>query len=103
MSEASPPLAWRLVVVNGSRTGSSWPLTAALTTVGRTPPSDIVLGDVTISRRHFVLRLDGDQLILEDDSSTSGTFVNECRVQSTVLAPGDEIRAGQILMRVEKP
>lgn len=62
--------------------------------VGRDPASDIVISHPTVSRRHAKLEWDGQQLTVEDLSSSGGTFVNGSRVQRERLAPGDVLRLG---------
>jgi hypothetical protein len=48
-----------------------------LNTIGRLPDNDIVLEDITISRRHCVLLVHtGGQCDLYDTASRNGTFVN---------------------------
>ena len=46
--------------------------------IGRLPDCDLVIDDVTVSRRHAVLRWDqtAQRCTVQDEGSTSGTFVN---------------------------
>jgi FHA domain len=78
----------------GGRAGEMFPLDGE-TTVGRSPDCGIFLDDVTVSRKHAVLReRDGDYLI-EDQGSLNGTFVNRKRVESAQLEDGDEVQVGK--------
>lgn len=42
--------------------------------VGRDPESDIVVDEPKVSWQHAILRLEGDQWLLEDAGSKNGTF-----------------------------
>jgi hypothetical protein len=67
--------------------------------IGRSPEGTVVLSDWTVSRRHAVIRPDGEQLVLEDSGSTYGTFVNDQPLESgrsVVLGDGDVLRLGAV-------
>jgi pSer/pThr/pTyr-binding forkhead associated (FHA) protein len=69
--------------------------------IGREPGRDIVLADQTVSRRHAVIQRIGDSLLIVDEGSSNGTFVNGVRVTSQQLKPGDEVRLGSSAFRLE--
>ncbi|MDX9867145.1 MAG: adenylate/guanylate cyclase domain-containing protein [Kiritimatiellia bacterium] len=59
---------------------------AALLTIGRTPPNDLVLPHPGVSRNHAMIRMLGhDEYYLIDVGSTNGTFLNNKRVVTPVL------------------
>lgn len=60
----------------GPLAGREFNLDAPVITLGRRDENDIVIKDPTISRKHAEIRQDGDDLILRDNGSTSGTMVN---------------------------
>ena len=62
---------------------------------GRHPGSDIVLDDVTVSRRHAEFRLENGEFWIVDIGSLNGTYLNRKPVQSAALANGDEIQIGK--------
>jgi pSer/pThr/pTyr-binding forkhead associated (FHA) protein len=63
--------------------------------LGRSPDSDIVIGDPLVSGRHARIVVTDGQVRLDDLNSRNGTFVNDQRVQATTqLTPGDRIRVG---------
>ena len=84
-----------LVVRSGSQTGSTFALRGDRVRLGRHPDSEIALDDITVSRRHAEIRFEGGQHVLHDDGSLNGTYVNAQRVESAVLAQGDEIQIGK--------
>ncbi len=69
--------------------------------IGSVAGNAIVLPVRGVSRRHALLTLGADGLILEDLGSKNGTLANGVRIQRTRLEPGDEVRIGPVLLRVE--
>ena len=65
--------------------------------IGRSPSCDIRLeGDQLISRRHALLRYDGERYSIVDLSSSNGTFVNDVEItEAQPLATGDRILLGE--------
>lgn len=88
---ASPVRAW---LVTGDRTLH---LTRGDNFIGRDMKCDVWLDDVSVSRRHAVLRLNADGAMLEDLRSMNGTFVGSTPVErATSLSDGDRIRIGEV-------
>lgn len=59
-----------------------------------------VVLDGKVSQQHCKLSVSGDKLWVEDLGSTNGTFVNGERVESALVAPGDEISLGDCRIQV---
>jgi hypothetical protein len=78
----------------GGRAGEMFPLDGE-TTVGRSPDCGIFLDDVTVSRKHAVLRERDGNFFIEDQGSLNGTFVNRKRVESAQLQNDDEVQVGK--------
>ena len=83
------------VVHHGPKRGSRIALDTDEVSIGRHPESDIFLDDVTVSRRHALVRRVGDEFHVTDAGSLNGTYVNQSRVESTVLSDGDEVQIGK--------
>ena len=65
------------------------------TRIGRHPDSEIVLDDITVSRRHAeIVRRDAEYEVL-DSGSLNGTYVNQQRIEASVLRHGDEVQIGK--------
>ena len=69
--------------------------------VGRHPSCDIVLDDLSVSRRHARLRFRDGHWVLQDLQSTNGTLVNRARVVRCQLQPGDEVHVGTVRLLVD--
>ena len=71
--------------------------------VGRSPAQSQIAfrDDITVSRFHAVLRLEGNRYRVYDAGSTSGTFVNGRQVPEygLQLSDGDEIQLGAVRLR----
>ena len=80
----------------GPNVGARFPLEKAVTRAGRHPESEIFLDDITVSRRHAELerRPDGS-VVIRDDGSLNGTYVNRERIEEQNLAGGDEVQIGK--------
>ncbi|GAB3193638.1 FHA domain-containing protein [Nesterenkonia suensis] len=84
-----------LVAHSGANQGARFLLDKDVTTVGRHPEAEILLDDVTVSRRHLTFtRADGG-FELEDLGSLNGTYVNHDRVDRYTLKAGDEVQIGK--------
>jgi len=92
-----------LEVLSGPHDGKTWPFEREIT-IGR---DDAVAGacitlDRYISRRHAVVRAEGEHLVLADLESRNGTrLLGDARVTTeTVLEPGERFIIGRTLLRV---
>ncbi len=83
------------VVRQGPKKGSRIALDSEEISIGRHPESDIFLDDVTVSRRHALVRRNGGGYIVSDAGSLNGTYVNQERVEEQDLSDGDEVQVGK--------
>jgi FHA domain len=88
-----------LAVIHGPSVGARFALDQDCTTAGRHPSSDILLDDITVSRRHAEIHCLDHGYRIVDVGSTNGTYVNRRLVDSYVLAPGDQIQIGKFSMQ----
>ena len=90
----APASGARLEAVSGPLKGKLFRLTNEEVSIGRDPSNEISLLDGLVSRRHCVIRKDGDGFRLQDLESRNNTFVSGVPIRDRVLDPGDEIRIG---------
>lgn len=70
--------------------------------VGRSSKCDIYCDDPMMSRQHFVLEIDGNNLYVSDLETVNGTNVNGVRISGRYkLTSYDEITAGNIKFRIQ--
>lgn len=106
MPPASSPAraAWgRLTVIGGPAQMRSYALVDAVTQIGRSDECAVLLiGDGTVSRRHALVRNDGQRVTVEDVGSTHGTYLRGSRVTVPIsVQRGDVLQVGQTLLRFE--
>jgi DNA-binding winged helix-turn-helix (wHTH) protein len=67
--------------------------------IGRDRTSILTIDSHTVSRRHALIRVGGEQAVLTDLGSRNGTYVRGTRIECpTALADGDEIRMGAVIL-----
>lgn len=83
-----------LVAVDGPASGKQYRLEEECV-LGRSFNSDIVIGDLNVSRRHArIHKVAEGVFVLEDLGSGNGTFVNDEQITEYRLIPRDIIRIG---------
>jgi pSer/pThr/pTyr-binding forkhead associated (FHA) protein len=76
--------------VTGGVFGRTYPIEGSLT-LGRAPQCDICVDDSGLSRIHAKLTPEDGGLLIEDQNSTNGSFINGSRIQRQRAHLGDEI------------
>lgn len=72
--------------------------------LGRLPVNTIELSHPSVSRKHCLIRrTDEGAFELLDLNSRHGTHRNGERIERCPIAPGDELRVGEVTIRVESP
>ena len=92
--EASPPA--KLIIVDGpaGEKGKEYEISFNEIFIGRGIENDFVIGDPTISRKHFRIRRRFDEYLLVDLGSGNGTQVNNVKQAECVLHTDDIIMLG---------
>jgi hypothetical protein len=94
--EAKKQAVRRLVLSTGPHAGEQFEISRETITLGRARDNDIPLSlDKEVSRRHAVMKLEGDRYVIQDQNSLNGTFVNNQRIGGPQpLEDGDVIFIG---------
>ncbi|GFP23841.1 hypothetical protein HKBW3S09_01306 [Candidatus Hakubella thermalkaliphila] len=92
VSEEEYPI---LLVLKGPNKGSRYPLVASEISIGRNTDSDIFLDDITVSRKHAILKKTDRGFLIRDLGSLNGTYVNRERVEEAILKDKDELQIGR--------
>ena len=88
----------RLIVINGSLKGCIFPLTENEASIGRESASSLALRHNSVSRRHCLIRRNGNEFLICDLDSHNGTFVNGVPVKEQALVHADQIKIGSIAL-----
>ena len=97
ISQLNPESAM-LIIHRGPNRGERFLLASPETSIGRSGENDVVLDDVTVSRKHANIRRAGERFELIDLGSLNGTYVNNNSIARATLTSGDEIQFGKFHM-----
>jgi pSer/pThr/pTyr-binding forkhead associated (FHA) protein len=93
----------KLVITQGTLSGTKVPLSEVPVTIGRAPDSTVVLDDDYASSRHARLFPDNGRWLVEDLGSTNGTYLDRQRVNGPTPVPlGVPIRIGKTVLELRK-
>ena len=76
------------------------PLPEGVTRIGRGLTADVRLESPSVSRRHALVVVEGDEVVLADDRSRNGTWLNDERVTRAPVHEGDVIVIGTSRMQL---
>ena len=89
-----------LSILNEDIKSSSWLLTNGIHKIGRLNDKEIILDDVTVSRNHAYISVDDDMLLIYDEGSTNGIFVNGELTKESKIYSGTRIQIGKYFLIV---
>ena len=94
-------MGYRLKVVAGPGTGSECDLEESEITIGRAPENGMVINDTNVSRVHAKFSVaPGNKVIVADNGSRNGVYVNDRKVNQQPLSPGDRVVIGQSVIEL---
>ena len=70
-------------------------------TIGRDVSNMVVLDDKQISRKHAVFQIEKNQLVLLDQGSSNGFYVDGIRCQYAILSPDTSIQIGSYMLKID--
>jgi predicted component of type VI protein secretion system len=91
----------KLHLTKGNPKGKTVDVPAGILKVGRAEDSDLIIASTRVSRHHCEIANDQDRLVIRDNGSANGTFVNRQKIQEQVLQPGDQVQVGPLTFIVE--
>ncbi|ATH81281.1 FHA domain-containing protein [Ectopseudomonas hydrolytica] len=99
--EAAAP-RWFLQVIQGEHQGRKFHVHGSMT-FGRSSKCELCFSDLELSRRHCEFFLKDDVLEVKDLASANGVMVNQQKVRTAVLQPGDQLKMGSVTLLVIGP
>ena len=85
----------------GDNAGLEVPISKSRFVIGTAADCQMRCPSTTISEHHCEIVLDGDQILLRDLDSETGTFLNDFRIdQERLLQAGDLLRVGRLEFEV---
>lgn len=86
-----------LLVIKGPNIGDKFFIDKAEFFIGRSPKSNVLLDDITVSRKHAILKKEEDVYKLIDAGSLNGSYVNGNIVDEAILRNGDRVQIGKYI------
>jgi pSer/pThr/pTyr-binding forkhead associated (FHA) protein len=93
---------WYLQVIQGEHEGKKFHINGSMT-FGRSVKCELCFSDQQLSRRHCEFYLKDDVLEVKDLASANGLLVNQQKVATAILQPGDQLKMGSISLLVIGP
>ncbi|MGC9044012.1 MAG: FHA domain-containing protein [Myxococcota bacterium] len=90
---------FKLIFFDGPNMGEEYSLDKNIITLGRGADNDIVIRDVSVSRRHAEISRDLGQITIRDLGSGNGVVLNDERITEKALSSGDVIKLGNTRIR----
>jgi predicted component of type VI protein secretion system len=98
-SDTAPIKYGTIKFISGALAGQSFEVTPEGSCIGRDgSSSQIVIADPRISKRHVWVGVRGGRVVIEDQSSRNGTFLNDPkseRITENALSEGDTVILGE--------
>ena len=94
----------KLRVLSGSHEGKEIGITSEKFLIGRSESCQLRPKSESVSRKHCVLVMKDNRLLIQDLKSRNGTYVNDKRLpidKAKVLKAGDQLRIGKLLFEIE--
>lgn len=96
-------MAYRLRFIGGEQDGEIYPVDEARGAIlGRSPTNTVYIRDKNVSRVHCQIAITDEGCVITDLQSTNGTYVNGERITERTILPGDEVKTGLTVFRLEQ-
>ena len=96
-NSAEEPL-YILSLLNNELMSSSWKLVVKDYSIGRSSDNNIILDDITVSRKHALISVTNQNVKITDNNSTNGMYINNEIKDNCVLKSGDKVQIGKYLL-----
>lgn len=93
---------YRLRVLSGPNAGEAYDLASGENYIGRHVKNAVVLPSSKVSKRHCVLVASNGELVVRDEGSANGTYVNGALVRERSIGHGDRISVGDFVLEVQQ-
>lgn len=89
----------RLTLTKGPLKGEVFNLEDFPVVIGRDPSCDLFLNNMTVSREHAVIQREETRVVVRDNGSLNGTWVDGRIVEEAELVEGSLLQIGTFSMR----
>jgi signal transduction histidine kinase len=91
---------YKIVIWKKNSTPLEYPVNKELISIGRSSEADIVLNDVSVSRKHAEIIISANKLEIKDSGSKNGVYLNGKKIEQSLFDQGDEIAIGDSIIKV---
>jgi len=98
--QSQPPM---IVVKLKNRPLKTYPFTGSEMSIGRNCDNDIVIDNLSVSRKHAVITSGKEGFCITDCDSKNGTFLNGKPIKKAAVKSGDTILLGKYVLVFEVP
>ena len=91
---------WTLRFLNGPKKGSYIPLSPGSNQIGRSSSCAIQIQSPGISKIHADVQVKDSEIILSDQNSSNGTYVNGVKIEQQKIEMGDQIALHDIIFDI---
>lgn len=103
MAGMGATVRWYLQVLSGEQVGKKFQIQPGSMSLGRSTKCELCFSDPELSRRHAEFFLKDNLLEIRDLASVNGVFVNQKKINTVLLQPGDQVRTGSVTLLVIGP
>ncbi len=89
----------KLVLTFEAAVLKEFPLSQDVVTIGRLPDNTVQIDNLAVSGHHAKIYWETDHYVVEDNNSLNGTYVNNRRVNKTILNNEDAVLVGKHTLR----
>lgn len=89
-----------LFILTGEQAGKQFVLANRPLSIGREPGRDIQVVDPKVSRKHAIVRHEGETFYIAPSKALNGIIINGTKIEAeTALKDGDEIVVGDTMLQ----
>ena len=93
---------YKLTVISGPNQGTTYAVQEGELAIGRQAGNAVVLPSSKVSKIHCTLTVTGDDVVLKDQGSSNGTFVNGTLTKLRKIKEGDRLSVGEYVFELSK-
>ena len=90
----------KLIIWQKNSSLLEYPLDKEKFIIGRASENDVVLNDVSVSRKHAQINVNDDKFEILDLGSKNGVYLNGEKIDRSVFNPGDEVAIGDSILKI---
>src|SRR4051812_38770766 len=94
---------FKLTVVSGPNRGTSYVMQEGETSIGRQAGNAVVLPSSKVSKKHCTLVVNNGEIVVQDQGSSNGTFVNGILTKARKVKAGDRVSVGEYVLEIVEP